>query len=839
MPIKKSELYSSLWKSCDELRGGMDASQYKDYILVLLFVKYVSDKYAGETDALIEVPKGGSFKDMIAAKGDKEIGDKLNKIISKLAGAGANNLKGVIDLADFNDPDKLGKGKEMVDRLTNLVAIFEDRGLDFSKNRAEGDDILGDAYEYLMRHFATESGKSKGQFYTPAEVSRIMAKVIGISDTKSQSQTIYDPTCGSGSLLLKAADETPRGITIYGQEKDNATAGLAKMNMILHDFPTAEIWQANTLSSPHFKEKDGRLKAFDFVVANPPFSDKAWSNGLNPTEDEYERFVDGVPPSKNGDYAYLMHLIKSMKSTAKGAIILPHGVLFRGNAEADIRRNILRKGYIKGIIGLPPNLFYGTGIPACIIVLDKENAAARKGIFMIDASKGFMKDGNKNRLRHQDIHKIVDVFTNQIELDKYSRMVPLAEIADPKNDYNLNIPRYIDSSEAEDLQDIEAHLKGGIPNRDVDGLKDYWKVCPGLRNELFGRGDRDGYSQLKIEATQVKPTIFAHPEFIAFSQSVKKRFGKWKATNTERLKEIKKGDKPKKLIEIISEEILQTFLDAPLIDTYDIYQHLMTYWSDTMQDDVYMIVADGWKEAAKLQLVVEEKDKKTKDKPDIVVGKMKYKADLIPPALLIARYFATEKAAIDKLEADAEEFMRQMEEVREEHSGEDGLLQEVLDEKGKVNKKLLAERIDDLQKQAPQHRMAAEPKAKYATKNDKDTSEVDELTVLKNYAQLIEQEAEANRKLKDTQRELDGKVVSEYSTLSVDEIKTLVVDDKWLATIAADVQTELDRVSQALTGRIKQLADRYTTPLPKLTEEVKTLSSRVDGHLKKMGFAWR
>ncbi|MFZ1977103.1 MAG: class I SAM-dependent DNA methyltransferase, partial [Bacteroidota bacterium] len=488
MAIKKSELYSSLWKSCDELRGGMDASQYKDYVLVLLFVKYVTDKYAGQPDALIEVPKTGSFKAMVAVKGDKEIGDKMNKIIAKLADA--NKLKGVIDLADFNDPDKLGKGKEMVDRLTNLVAIFENRGLDFSKNRAEGDNILGDAYEYLMRHFATESGKSKGQFYTPAEVSRIMAKIIGISESKSRSQSLYDPTCGSGSLLLKAADEAPKGITIYGQEKDNATAGLARMNMILHDFPTAEIWQANTLSSPHYKEKDGRLKAFDFVVANPPFSDKAWSNGLHPSEDEYDRFTDGIPPAKNGDYAYLLHLLKSMKSNAKGAIILPHGVLFRGNAEAEIRRSIIRRGYIKGIIGLPPNLFYGTGIPACIIVLDKENAAAHKGIFIIDAGKGFMKDGNKNRLRHQDIHKIVDVFTNQIEIDKYSRMVPISEIADPKNDFNLNIPRYIDSSEPEDIQDIEAHLKGGIPNRDVDDFKAYWNICPGLRKELFVQGDR-------------------------------------------------------------------------------------------------------------------------------------------------------------------------------------------------------------------------------------------------------------------------------------------------------------------------------------------------------------
>ena len=417
MAIKKSELYSSLWKSCDELRGGMDASQYKDYVLILLFVKYVSDKYAGQQDPLIEIPAGGGFQDMVALKGQKDIGDGMNRIIAKLAEA--NDLKGTIDVADFNDENKLGRGKEMQDRLSNLVGIFENESLNFSKNRADGDDILGDAYEYLMRHFATESGKSKGQFYTPAEVSRVMAKVIGIDKAKSQTQTIYDPTCGSGSLLLKAADEASHGVTIYGQENDNATAALAKMNMILHNNPTAEIKQNNTLSTPEFKNADKTLKTFDFAVANPPFSTKAWSNGLDPLNDLYDRFKGyGVPPAKNGDYAFLLHLIRSLKSTGKGAIILPHGVLFRGNAEADIRKNIIRRGYIKGIIGLPANLFYGTGIPACIIVLDKDGAEGRKGIFMIDASKGFVKDGNKNRLREQDVHKAVDVFNKQLEVPK-------------------------------------------------------------------------------------------------------------------------------------------------------------------------------------------------------------------------------------------------------------------------------------------------------------------------------------------------------------------------------------------------------------------------------------
>jgi type I restriction enzyme M protein len=614
-----------------------------------------------------------------------------------------------------------------------------------------------------------------------------MAKVIGINKARSQSQTIYDPTCGSGSLLLKAADESKTGVTIYGQEMDNATAALAKMNMILHDNPTAEIWQDNSLSSPYFRLDNGNLKTFDFVVANPPFSNKAWSNGFDPFHDLYERFVDGVPPKKNGDYAFLLHIIRSLKSTGKGAIILPHGVLFRGNAEADIRTNIIRKGYIKGIIGLPPNLFYGTGIPACIIVLDKENAASRSGMFMIDASKGFMKDGNKNRLRHQDIHKIVDVFNKQIELPKYSRMVSVAEIA--ANDYNLNIPRYIDSTEAEDIQDIEAHLLGGIPNRDIDALDDYWRVFPTLKQQLFGVGPRVGYNQLRSDAGQIKLTIFTHPEFVAYTQAVTALFEQWQTSNTSCLIALGVGSHPKQLIEALSEDLLRVFAEARLIDTYDVYQHLMSYWTDIMQDDVYMIALDGWKA----------------------------NSDLIPPQLIINRYFAADQQAIEKLEAAKEAIALKMEEMDEEQGGEGGLLEEAKNEKGKITKASVKVRLTDI---------FADPDA------------TDEQAMLNEYFNLLEQETEASKKIKDAQKALDAKVTARYTVLSENEVKTLVVEDKWLTTLASDVQSELNRISQALTGRIKELAGRYATPLPRLSEEVEVLTGKVDAHLKKMGFVW-
>lgn len=526
MAIKKSELYSSLWASCDELRGGMDASQYKDYVLTMLFVKYISDKYKNDPFGEITVPAGASFDDMVALIGKTEIGDKINKeILNPIKEANKLN-----EFPDFNDESKLGKGKDLVDTVSNLVRIFNDSSLDFSGNTAEGDDILGDAYEYLMRHFATESGKSKGQFYTPAEVSRVLAKVIGINPTNATNQTTaYDPTCGSGSLLLKVANESGKDITLYGQEKETTTANLARMNMILHNSPTAEIVADNTLSRPAYKEKDGSLKRFDYVVANPPFSLKSWSNGVSIDSDEYNRFTLGVPPEKNGDYAFLLHIIASLKTTGKAAVVLPHGVLFRGNAEGEIRKNILKKGYVKGIIGLPTNLFYGTGIPACIIVLDKEHAAHRKGIFMVDASKGFVKDGNKNRLREQDIRKITDVFTAELEIPKYSRMVSITEIADAKNDYNLNIPRYIDTQEAEDIQNIEAHLKGGIPEADVLALSSYWQVFPTLKNDLFQQLRTD-FLELKVPASELKTTILNHPEFKAFDSQVKNTFNTWLAT---------------------------------------------------------------------------------------------------------------------------------------------------------------------------------------------------------------------------------------------------------------------------------------------------------------------
>lgn len=815
MAIKKSELYSSLWASCDELRGGMDASQYKDYVLTMLFVKYISDKAKKDNDFAIEIPRGASFDDMVNLIGNTNIGDLLNKQI-------LNPIKeanGLNDFPDFNDENKLGKGKDLVDTVSNLIRIFNDNALDFSGNSAEGDDILGDAYEYLMRHFASESGKSKGQFYTPAEVSRILAKVIGISAANSTTQTTaYDPTCGSGSLLLKVMNEAGKGIDLYGQEKETATANLAHMNMILHGAETATISADNTLTRPAYKEADGSLKRFDYIVANPPFSLKSWSNGVNVDSDEFDRFELGVPPEKNGDYAFLLHMLKSLKSNGKAAVVLPHGVLFRGNAEGEIRKNILKKGYIKGIIGLPANLFYGTGIPACIIVLDKENAAQRKGIFMIDAGKGFIKDGNKNRLREQDIRKITDVFHAFAEIPKYSRMVPVSEIADPKNDYNLNIPRYIDTQESEDLQNIEAHLMGGIPESDIEDMQRYWKLFPKLETDLFAPL-RPHFLQLKHPVSELKNFIFSHPEFLAFKAGLREQFDSWFTKESAGWGKIDKGTHPKTLIEQAGERILKIFEGHSLIDNYDLYQHLMQYWNEAMQDDVYTVSIDGWEAGKQWQRLV-LKGKKGKDgkaaKDKEIAGLAGVEGRMIAPALLIALYFKAEQDKISTAEQQIEQLQARMSEIEEEQSGDEGLFGEL--EKinaGEVSKLLKAKKQ---QKHSPDEELAVE------------------IALLEEYLDAADAIKKTNALIKSEAEKLEALVLAEYKKLSIDDVKKLVIVDKWQRKLLEGLEQEQERQSRALTQRIRELAERYAVTLLELDADVENKKAKVLGHLRTMGF---
>ena len=812
MAVKKSELYSTLWKCCDELRGGMDASQYKDYVLVILFVKYISDKSRSDDGFDIDIPQGCFFEDFVALKGKPNIGEEMNKKMAALAEA--NQLDGVF-VADFEDDAKLGKGKDKIDTLSNLIAIFQNDNLDFSKNRAADDDLIGDAYEYLMKNFATESGKSKGQFYTPAEVSRVMAKVIGLSNAKNGKRTtIYDPTCGSGSLLLRAMCETPEGATIYGQEKDNATVGLAKMNMILHGEIYADIKQGDTINDPQFKEED-QLKTFDYIVANPPFSTKSWLKSAK-AEDEYHRWGEGIkigiPPEKNGDYAFLLHIVRSLKQTGCAACILPHGVLFRGNAEAQIRKYLVaEKRYIKGIIGLPANLFFGTGIPACIIVIEKSEAANRKGVFMIDAKNGYVKDAAKNRLREQDIRRIVDVWQTQRDVPHFARFVPMEEIE--RNDYNLNIPRYVSAPDSEVLQDIDAHLRGGLPEHDIDQFTEYWDVCPSLRNDLFSdRPIRAGYYELSCPVDAIRDTVAANADFLKQGEAFKHSFEKWCQQHRYQLYSLVPGFAPKKLIEQLGNSILEIFTaDKSLVDAYDVYDSLMKYWSDTMQDDCYMISSGGWEvQLYTPQPIVKKNDAKKKEKkaaaPEDVV------CDLLPVPIVIDEYFADKRdlilAAEELLAQNEAKMLELTEEYAESYFDEDNFTD------SKVSDTNIKKRIKALDKK----------------------TDSEEIAVLQQYLDLKGDISLNKKVIKERKYDLLTALVVKYADLSGEDIKRLVIEKKWFATVSTQLDGEMQRISQQLTSKVSALAERYAQTLPEIDAEIADLEAKVAEHLKQMGY---
>lgn len=890
MAVKKTQLYASLWASCDKLRGGMDSSEYKDYILTLLFMKYVTDKFknkgayedikvfdkAHDKDPDPEKRTGCSFDDFIALKGKKNIGEGMDKIIARLADENTD-LKGVIDIAHFNDEKKLGSGKEMVDKLTDLISIFQRPELDFSRNKAEGDDIIGDAYEYLMRKFATESGKSKGQFYTPAEVSRILANVVGISRCTDTSATVCDPACGSGSLLIRAIDAAPIPIMGYGQEKESTTAGLAKMNAVLHRKAEITIKSGNTFSNPQYLDKSDNsiLERFDYIVANPPFSMKNWRDGI--AGKEYGRFegYGDTPPEKNGDYAWLMHILKALKSNGKAAVILPHGVLFRGNAEATIREAIIKKHWIKGIISLPANLFYGTGIAACVLVIDKEGAANRQGIFMIDASRGYVKDGNKNRLRERDIYRIITTFNEQITTDpKYARFVPNDEI-EKKNGYNLNITRYIDSTDPEDIQDIYAHIHGGIPAVDIDSLSKYWEVFPSLKAELL-TAISDKYYSLNVEHENIRQTIYKNAEFSEYGEKLDEAFAAWKAKEYPALSSLDEDVSARELIVSLAEDILAEFEHLTLIDKYDVYQVLLAYWNEVMNDDVSLIISepDGYANARATDNI-EEEITQGKNKGEMKVTG--WEGRLIPKAIVIDTFFHEEKNAIEEAENVVAETESQLSDLIES-ADEESALADVA-ENGKVKAKDVEAKIEELtrhveteetielellmnqlpmQKKRLQAYLVGHPLCKSAL-TDKGTvnkssimlrllvirteesipeSLQDDVNQLRQALDLCGKVSDYNKVVKNLNKALDEKCRARYDSLTDEEILDLLVNKKWFDNIFFGIADLYAAISHHLTNRIIELADRYEDTLPELDKDTAEYEAKVKSHLERMGFKW-
>lgn len=795
MAVKKSVLYSKIWDSCNTLRskGGMDATQYKDYVLIVLFMKVITDKYYNKKDSLIDVPADANFNTMISLKGKKNIGEEFNKILAKIAEE--NDLQNVIDVVDFNDENKLGKGKDMIDALTGLVEIFQDPELDFSNNRADDNDVLGDAYEYLMKQFASEAGKSKGQFYTPSEVSRIMAKILKISESKKSPIEVYDMACGSGSLLIKAGNEAVDNskVYLYGQEKDTNTAGLCVMNMFLHGNATAQIKSGNTLTNPQFLE-NRKIRSFDFCVANPPFSVKKWNTDLT-AENNFDRFTGfGTPPDNCGDYAFLLHMLKSMNSVnGRGAIILPHGVLFRSGQEELIRKNLLKSGFIEGIIGLPANLFYGTGIPACIIVLDKKEASNRKNIFMIDASKYFVKDGNKNKLREEDIKKITDTYLNKIEIEHYSKSVSMKDIE--KEEYNLNIPRYIDSFDDEVIQDIRAHLLGGIPKADIDRLSKYWNIAPKLRNKLFNNNKKVGYLDLMVDKDNLNEEITNSEEFINYSVALNKKINIWEQENKNLLYSTNLNSNVKQIINTLSDKILNIFDKDELIDKYEAYEYLMEYFNDTLKDDFYLIIENGW-----IPKIVFAQDKNGK------IKKNEFDSDLLPKEIVIEEYFKEKNDKIEKLNDNLNDVCQKLDSIIQENTGDE----EIFKDDEKINEKLIKEKI-------------------------KEETE-DNISTLNKTLDILLSQKELKKDIRTHQEALNKLIIDKYNSLDEETSKDLIINKKWFKSIERKFDDKYEDLIYDLSNKIINEYENYDETLNQLSEKASGLESLVLKDLERMGF---
>ncbi|ABF85531.1 type I restriction enzyme M protein [Helicobacter pylori HPAG1] len=667
-----------------------------------------------------------------------------------------------------------------------------------------------------MRHFASESGKSKGQFYTPSEVSLLLSLLLGIDENTRQDKSIYDPTCGSGSLLLKASSLAGKnGLTIYGQEKDISTTALCKMNMILHNSADADIAKggSSTLSNPLFTTENGMLKTFDYVVANPPFSLKNWTDGLSidpkskqVINDHFNRFEDGTPPEKNGDFAFLLHIIKSLKNTGKGAVILPHGVLFRGNAEGVIRKNLLTKGYIKGVIGLAPNLFYGTSIPACVIVLDKKNARARKGVFVIDASKDFKKDGNKNRLREQDVQKMIDTFNALKEIPYYSKMVSLEEIS--ANDYNLNIPRYI-AAKQESEKDLFALINSPsyLPKNEINLYAPYFRVFKELKNTLFKKSDKEGYYALKTECENIKDYITQSSEFQAFHASVLSAFDRLDLFET--FEHLEPGFNPKTLIESVCSRVLKEFEKGEILDKYGVYQLFKDYYNEVLQDDWFLLSFNGFRSAKELRKLTPLKDKNKKanylEEPDFVIQKTYYKSDLIPKHLIKQRFFEKETKELEELENALNEKEALLDEFIEEHSNEEGLFYEL-----KINESVLKKEL-------------------------KNATDSEDKKILKTALELLEAKNKALKIKNKAYEELELKAFHQYEKLEINEIKDLIIKDKWLNSLKNALENKIQKRINAFISALNGIIQTYSNSLLELDKEVKESESKVLEHLKDLG----
>lgn len=854
--ITSEEIKRRLWDGATQLRGSMDASRYKDYMLGLMFYKFLSDKTletfkssaglgpATESELVEEYGQaseryGDELFKMIQNvlgyyvspeylyqtwlkdinSGDFEVQkvtDSLNNFERTIAVSGeGNDFKGLFSSSTLDLTDT-ALGNNLNERSKNIKALIL-LFADLDMVALQKGDVLGDAYEYLIGQFALESGKKAGEFYTPRQVSEVMAQIVAKT---SKIRAIYDPTVGSGSLLLTVkkhlAEEVQKDLCYYGQEKNTATYNLTRMNLLLHGIrpEKMEIKNGDTLSQdwPEDPERPNEGVLFDAVVMNPPYSAKNWNrSGLKVSDPRFE-MASVLPPDSKGDFAFLLHGLFHLGENGTMAIVLPHGVLFRGAAEGEIRQKLIEKNYIDTIIGLPNNLFTNTGIPVIVMIL-KKNRAIGASVLMIDASHSFVKVGKQNILQEKDIAKIVDTYVKRAEIKGYSHLATREKIL--KNDYNMNIPRYVEAIEDEIPHDVDGHLLGGIPQKNIDDLKILKNLVPDvLANSL--KTVRKGYVKLEKTVEELTKDILADSRIIAESKLIEQSAKQYIEKYWNIVRKINNNTNLTQLMENMLVEIKADLSEFQYIEVYDGYQIIAEIWKNALTHDTELITANGFYETGRTRepnMVTKGTGNNKREEQDGWIGA------IVPNDLIAKRLYGEELKEIEDKKYRAGEIDTELSEFVEAAKVEDSVENAALYDAIKKN--------EDDEPQSSFDNKAVKAELKKAKKG---TPEYD---LIKTVEGLIAEKSSLSKEIKEKEKELKEAVYERILVLTDEEIDELLFE-KWFGTTVEDLVNLVEISIKSELAILELLNKRYASTLSELEEECNKVEKDLEALMSEL-----